>query len=244
MSITAAFANLNNSIRGVREDKKRHEERMQAYELENKKLEYEFNDPTKKVARMKAMDQLRPTTIAVPFRNKTMSQTEKQQFNQIDRPAIEQVIRPDWEYTDDHKIIERDTGQEVKIPKFLANEIQTNIQIASMTSRLGNTQMELDMEKLRKDVSSKEEQLKKAKDTPLGKILGPQLNLKKKQLATMEEEYNSPKGQIQRLNQANKILTQVYRDAITSPSAHGMLPLIDQAHAMNTKELKLLIEQE
>ena len=243
--ITAAFANLNRSIRGVREDKYRHDERMQQLDLQQKQLENELNDPRRKLAMKQAQIQLMPEQVVSPFAGKDMSPTETEQFNAYDRKAIESVLRSDWEYTDDHKIVNKATGEPVMLPKFQADELRSKLSVASYASRLGNTQMDLDMQKLRKDISDKEKGLKKVgRESVQGKIYSSILKLKKQELAEMEKEYASPKHEFQRLMSANKKLNKIFQEVATQPYAKDLMPALTNAHQMNVNQLEMLVKAE
>ena len=91
MSILEGFAMLNNSIRQIRTNNLQHEERMQALDLEKKKLDAQQNDPRNRLAKIQAAKELELAPVNYKVGD-FKSDNERTYFNRYTRPAVEKVL--------------------------------------------------------------------------------------------------------------------------------------------------------
>jgi hypothetical protein len=167
MSVTDAFRLLNSSLRGIREDERRHEETKMKIETDKARLEYEMNDPVRLEARQKAADRVKEVEfdsgIILNPDNATMDQTYA--FNQS-RDILNKIMPDGMELTNKGVGVYAGTNTRIRMPQWKADELKAQIGIA-MAMESGKAAMnEGEIESLNSKLTLLEAAKKEGKELP------------------------------------------------------------------------------
>jgi hypothetical protein len=141
MSVTDAFRLLNSSLRGIREDRRRHEETKLAIETDRAKFEAEMNDPSRRLKREQDAEKISQVEfdsgIVQNPDNATLDQTFA--FNQS-REMLNEMMPEGTELSNKGFGVYKGTNTRVRMSKWKSDELRAQIGIA-MAMQSGKADM-------------------------------------------------------------------------------------------------------
>lgn len=137
MSITDAFRNLNSSIRGIKEDDARHEERKMQLENQKIQIQGEINNPVNKLKRQQAQAQLKITNVGnIGFSPEGKSNFQVTVWNREVLPELQLAAPADAEVSNKGNLVFKGTETPYQAPAWKAKEIQAKLGMAFALSNL------------------------------------------------------------------------------------------------------------
>jgi hypothetical protein len=241
MSVLNGFAMLNNAIRGIRTQNQQHDLAMANIEQKKQQMELEYNDPQRKLARIKAARQMEEVPINYSL-GQFDNDRDREFFNRYTRPALEGILDDeDMELSDDGRILEKGSTNKASRPRYVAETLANKIGLATQASRLGHTELDFNIDKLEEDLY----QLRKNHPTaghPKEKIMSEQLKIKESKLAELYTERDDPSKQLGRLMKANSRISKMQMAAMTDPNIGGeFYTRLDNIATRNNNEIRNLI---
>jgi hypothetical protein len=228
MSLSDSFRMLNSSIRGIREDKRAHERQMYQLETDRAKLEYQLNDPERKLRRQKAAEQIAPVEVdsgmILNVDDVTIDQTYA--FNKS-LPGLNAMLANEGvELTNKGIMVEQGSLTPATRPKWKADELKAQIGMyMSMESgkeamvngeieSLGNKLSLLDAEEKQNKVLSHSQKLERGR--------------MKARLTKLQEKKNNPESYAKMLTDDNMRHIESLNNAYRLPTENKVL--IDMLH--------------
>jgi hypothetical protein len=240
MSVSQAFAMLNESISGIRKDRQAHESRMMQLEMYKVKDDREWNSPENQLKRQQAEHMAEPITVNSGAKTRWRSVTDKETFDNVIYPAQSRVIPDGHELAPDGRIVIEGTNEDSKFPRWKAKQIQADIDMAGASAHLSFNKQDDDIQKLTNDISKTEADMKKfGKPNDIGNF---KLSIKKSKLADMQREKNDPSNQVRRLMSDNVKLMRMTQLALGGE--YDNPKLLNQINTMleiNNKHLKTIL---
>lgn len=233
---------LQNSIRGLREDRRRHDERMQALDLQETQLKAQLNDPRVRLAKQQADAELQMGIFTLPNQGQFRDENKLREYNDRTRPAINSVLADEGiELNDKNQPVFSGTNTPAKLPAWKRRALTTEVAVATIGSRLGHNELNSKIEKLQGSISKQQKDLE-GYGSAKAKIYGPRLKVKKAELAKLEAERDNPEEQINRLMDANSKIREMRRAALANPDiGQQFYSRLDSATELNNQELKILL---
>ena len=228
---------LNNSIRGIRTANQNHELRMMDIKQRQAEFEAQQNDPRNRLAKLQAQQELEE--VPVQYRVGSFDDdNERALFNRYTRPAIESVLQDEgMALSQDGRVVYAGTQKQAKVPRYLQRTLNNKLSLATMGSRLGHTQLDMDIENLRESIVADAKDLKKygaAKELMMKSRLG----VKQAQLDKLEAKRQSPEASLERLMTNNKTLSDMYMAALSDPNIDdAFYKRLNDARKLNNDEI-------
>jgi len=204
MSITDAFRLLNSNIRGISEDRRRHEENMQALEHKKALAEAELNSPERKLKRQQAADQLKMTEIkSFGWSPDGKSAFAIETFNKDVLPNLKTAVPDGAEVNNRGNLVWAGTEEPYMTEAWKAKKIQSELGIAFAMSNLPDKAMDREISHLEFNISDLDNQAKTqgGKLTPKQKLDKAQWN---SQLTKLQSQRNNPEVYAKKLMSSNK----------------------------------------
>lgn len=238
MSITAAFANLNNAIRGIRTDRERHEERMEDLRIAREKQDYIMNDPREQLARAQAAEQMQIGQFDTGLSGKPMTPKDREHFNTYILPAINDVIPQETELNNENQLVWKGTNTRAEFPKWKRDAIRADIDLGIAMANIGNNKFDMELDNLRNEVATMESDIKRHGEAK-SKITQMALKTKRNELAKLEAEAVSPTGRLKRLMSTNMELNKMYRASMKHPNLNPeVFKRMEALRELNNQEIK------
>ena len=240
-SLTQSFALLNNAIRGISQDRRVHEERMEQLAFAKEKWNMEVNDPKRQFEKAKYAQQMEKTPVDLGLWSRNMSLSNHEQYKAIIEPAIKDILPEGTELNNKNQLVWEGTDEAAELPKWRVDALMAEVDMASAMAILGNNKLDIDIDNLERDISKMEDGLR-GQQPANSKMAGIQLRHKKARLNSLIEERNDPQQQAKRLLTKNNELMKLHRAAMTHPNVGDKIfNAINTARTANLQEVKAIM---
>lgn len=167
MGITDAFRLLNNSIRGIRQNEMRHEERMLRGRIREQALINDLNDPLKKEARQRAALNIIPREIdaGTYFSTEGKNQYQIDVWNNETLPELNKAAPSDAEFNKAGKLVYKGTDNPYMAPSWRAAEIEAKANLMIAMGGYEDKALKKEKDALTYQISALETEAKNAKGT-------------------------------------------------------------------------------
>ncbi len=202
---------LQSSIRNIRENKNRHEQRMEALDLRSAQLDYQMNDPRIKLERQKAAQELEVGRLDLGQDFGQFNDLKKQEFfNRYTKPEVNEVLGDHGiELNADNQPVMAGTNTPVELSKYQRDAIEMQVSLGAMSSRLGHNELDMNIEMAQESVTTLRDTVKGGK-TPNLKYAQANLKTKEERLNRLTTQRDDPTQRLARAktakNQINKIM--------------------------------------
>lgn len=234
---------LQGSIRGLREDRNRHDERMQQLNLQKQQLNAQMNDPRRLLEIQKAREEMKPGEISLGENfGQFNDPLKKEFFNRYTRPAISNVLDDEGiELNDKNEPVYKGTNTLAKLPLWKRRAIESEVALAGMGAQIGHNEIDMKIDMMQDDITKREQELGGYKPAK-AKIYGPQLKAKRAELEALKVKRDDPDETINRLMDANQKINRMRKMAMSNPDINDKFySRLNQAQDAHNAELKTLL---
>ena len=185
MSITDSFRNLNESIRGIRNDRQVHEQRVMNLKMKDAELQRQMNDPRIRLEKEKAEKELEPTKVGPIYNKKFQSgitdNLEQEMTEKINTFAPEGTEFRNGTY------FKKDTNEEAMLPGWQVRDLRSKTQMIMTATLSPGKTLNASIERLDERISNLKEK------NSLEGASGNRYNIYYVQQAKLEQERDSLK---------------------------------------------------